>query len=90
MMSVVLRVVAGRCRILLAGDIDAAVESALLTAGMPLDATALKVSHHGSGGASSASFLAAVAPEVAVISVGAENRFGHPAAATLDRLERQG
>lgn len=88
--SVVLRVVAGDCRILLTGDIDAATEAALLAAGVPVDATALKVSHHGSGGASSARFLAAVAPQVAVISVGADNRFGHPAAATLKRLEVQG
>lgn len=88
--SVVLRVVAGECRLLLTGDIDAATEAALLAAGAPLDATVLKVSHHGSGGASTAPFVAAVAPQVAVISVGAENRFGHPAAATLERLEEQG
>jgi len=89
-MSVVLRVITGRCRILLTGDIDAATESTLLAAGVPLGATVLKVSHHGSGGATSAPFLAAVAPEVAVISVGAENRFGHPAPTTLQRLEQQG
>jgi len=88
--SVVLRVVAGRCRLLLTGDIDAATEAALLAAGTPLDATVLKVSHHGSGGASSAPFLTAVAPEVAVISVGADNGFGHPAPATLQRLEEAG
>lgn len=88
--SVVLRVVSGRCRILLTGDIDTATESALLAAGLPLDATILKVSHHGSADGSSAPFLAAVDPDVAVISVGAENRFGHPSEATLERLERQG
>ena len=88
--SIVLRIVAGNCRILLTGDIDAATEAALLATGMPLDATALKVSHHGSAGASSAPLLDAVAPEVAVISVGADNRFGHPAQATLERLEAHG
>ncbi|MEJ2212136.1 MAG: hypothetical protein P8129_24335 [Anaerolineae bacterium] len=50
----------------------------------------LKVAHHGSGGSSGADFLAAVAPRYAVISVGAENRFGHPAAALLARLAASG
>jgi len=88
--SVVLRVVHGRCRILLTGDIDTATEGALVGSGVPLDATILKVSHHGSADGSSAPFLSAVAPDVAVVSVGAENRFGHPAPATLQRLEEAG
>lgn len=88
--SVVLRVVAGDCRLLLTGDIDAGTEAELLASGVPLDATALKVSHHGSAGASSAPFIAAAAPEVAIVSVGSDNRFGHPAAATLERLGERG
>ncbi len=50
----------------------------------------LKVGHHGSKYSSSASFLKAVKPHIAVISVGADNRFGHPAPETLARLAAVG
>ena len=52
-----------------------------------LPAQVLKVAHHGSGTSSSPSFLAGVNPQVAIISVGAENDFGHPAPRTLHALE---
>ena len=84
--SVVLRVVMGRCRILLTADIDAEAESALLASGQPLSATVLKVAHHGAATSSSARFLAAVNPQVAVVSVGEGNRFGHPSEEVLQRL----
>lgn len=47
----------------------------------------LKIGHHGSSGSTSAEFLAAVNPELALISVGARNRYGHPKADILERLE---
>ncbi|MCI8465702.1 MAG: DUF4131 domain-containing protein [Lachnospiraceae bacterium] len=50
----------------------------------------LKVSHHGSGGASSLPFLKATAPGYGIISCGRNNRYGHPAKDTLERLERFG
>ncbi len=50
----------------------------------------LKVGHHGSRTASSAAFLARVMPKVAAISCGRENRFGHPHAEVLRRLEAVG
>ena len=46
----------------------------------------LKVGHHGSAGSTSAPFLDAIRPSVAVISVGRNNRFGHPAPAVIRRL----
>jgi competence protein ComEC len=74
---------------LLAGDVDAAAERQLLEAGRPLGAGVLKVAHHGSDGSSTAEFLAAVQPSHAVISVGADNHFNHPAGAVLARLAAQ-
>ncbi|MBI4236567.1 MAG: ComEC/Rec2 family competence protein [Chloroflexi bacterium] len=87
--SVVLRLAYGRASFLLAGDIFATGESYLVARNAPLHATVLKVPHHGSANASTAAFLEAVSPTVAVVSVGAGNPFGHPSAETLQRLEKQ-
>jgi competence protein ComEC len=88
--SVVLRLTDGRVSFLLAGDIEADVEQELVESGSLLAATVLKVPHHGSITSSSLSWLAAVKPQVAVISVGADNRFGHPAAEVLRRYVEAG
>ncbi|HXI46716.1 MAG TPA: hypothetical protein VNH13_10475, partial [Candidatus Acidoferrales bacterium] len=72
-------------RFLLAGDIEQAIDPQLLARGVP-SVEFLKVAHHGSGTASTAAFLAAVHPKVAVVSVGAGNPYGHPAPATIARL----
>jgi len=84
--SVVLRLIYGQTSFLLTGDLEVEGERALLASGQPLVAQVLKVSHHGSGRATTADFLRAVAPQLAVIQVGADNRFGHPAPEVLERL----
>ena len=56
----------------------------------PVDSTILKVGHHGSKTSSSAQFVEAVSPEVAVISAGRKNRYGHPNLETLETLARYG
>lgn len=71
---------------LLPGDAEEAAERRLLDAGLPLAADVLKAGHHGSRHSSTAAFVAAVAPRLAVIQVGAGNRFGHPDPDTLARL----
>src|SRR5438876_6153474 len=84
--AVMLRVELGLASVLLASDVEAAGERALLEARIPLGATVLKVGHHGAATSSTAPFLAAVRPTVAIVSVGARNLYGHPDAGTLARL----
>lgn len=73
--------------VLFVGDAERAEEEQLLaTAGDHLRAEVLKVGHHGSRTSTSAPFLARVKPNLAVISCGIRNRFGHPHQTTLDRL----
>jgi competence protein ComEC len=88
--SVVARLTWLRTSFLLTGDLETAGEQWLIRSGSPIAANVLKVSHHGSAGSTTSEFLATVDPSYAVISVGAENRFGHPAQPVLDRLEQQG
>src|SRR6266566_3630974 len=84
--ATMLRVEMGLASVLLASDVEAAGERALLEARIPLGATVLKVGHHGAATSSTAPFLAAVRPTVAIVSVGARNLYGHPDAGTLARL----
>jgi competence protein ComEC len=88
--SVVLRLEWGGASFLLTGDIEAEAEHLLVSSGQPFSADVLKVAHHGSGGSSTTDFLSAVEPVYAIISVGADNPFGHPQEAVLDRLAQMG
>jgi competence protein ComEC len=88
--SLVLRLVWKEATFLLTGDVEAEAESLLVGSGQPVSANVLKVAHHGSGSSSTAEFLSLVSPTYAVISVGADNRFGHPNQAVLDRLAQGG
>jgi competence protein ComEC len=63
------------------------MERLLVDGGRALHADVLKVGHHGSKTSSTPEFLAAVSPEVAMISAGFQNSFGHPHATVLARLE---
>ena len=55
-----------------------------------LDCDLLKVGHHGSDSSSTEAFLKAVSPEMAVISCGEGNDYGHPKQVILSRLEKHG
>jgi len=85
--SIVARLDYGSFSMLLAGDAEEQTEHRLLTKELDLQARVLKVPHHGSKYASSKDFLERVKPEVAIVSCGAWNRYGHPAQAVLDRLK---
>jgi len=84
--SVVLRLVWEEVSFFLAGDIYEVAEREILYQGYKLSSTVLKVAHHGSANSTSGQFLAAVDPQVAVISVGEDNLFGHPSDEVLARL----
>ncbi len=87
--SVVLDVNAGGLRVLLTGDIEPSAQQALLAAEPGLRADVLKVPHHGSAH-QDAELIRSVAPRLALVSVGAGNTYGHPAARTMSLLRRIG
>jgi competence protein ComEC len=87
--SIVLLGTVGRQRFLLTGDIEEGVDPRLLARGLPA-IDVLKVAHHGSRTATSAAFLEAVRPTMAVISAGRGNPYGHPTKATIGRLATGG
>ena len=84
-----MRVDFGNVRELFTGDIDSTIEATIVARQTPVTADVLKVAHHGSAYSSSAVFLAAVQPHVAVISVG-PNSYGHPSPDTISRLQSAG
>ena len=81
----------GSVRFLLVGDAEAPEENWLLDhARSELHADVLKVGHHGSSTSTSDAFLSAVHPSAAIISVGADNPYGHPSIDVLAALGRIG
>ncbi len=89
-MSCVLRISSGISTVLLVGDLELAQEQRLVVAGAALKADVLLVPHHGSKTSSSAAFLEAVQPRLALAQAGYRNRFGHPAAPVLERYHERG
>lgn len=84
--SVIVRVTYGDRSFIITGDLFGEGEAWLVDSGQPLSTDVLRVAHHGSRTSSSQQFLDAVDPGVAIISVGSDNRFGHPAPEVVDRL----
>ncbi|MGY4100067.1 ComEC/Rec2 family competence protein [Nocardia sp. R16R-3T] len=75
--SIVIAATTPAGRILLTGDIEAPAQQRLLQSGAQLQADVLKLPHHGSR-TTTKEFIAAVHPRLALVSVGADNTFGHP------------
>lgn len=84
-LSCVLRITNGAHTALLAGDIEAAQEAALVSRAAPLRADVLLVPHHGSKTSSTSAFLDAVQPRFALVQSGYRNRYGHPATSVAQR-----
>jgi len=86
--SIVLLLTYGETSILLTGDAAFEEEPEILNDIIePIDV--LKIAHHGSVTSTSREFLEIVSPRYAIISIGAENDYGHPHPATLERLKNQ-
>ena len=88
--SLVLEIRYGDVSIVLPGDIGATVEDGLAKVMPPAPVRMLKAAHHGSATSSSMRFLAALRPQIAVISCGRGNRFGHPSPVVLARYRATG
>jgi competence protein ComEC len=89
--SVVLRLQYGATDLLLTGDAAFAAEEEMVERfGSFLHADCIKIGHHGSSTSTSDQFLSLVAPRLSLISVGRNNRFHHPAKATLMKLRLRG
>ena len=87
--SVVVRIDHGKDCILLTGDSEDPTERSILQNGLA-PCEVLKVAHHGSGHSTSAGWLRVLRPKIALISVGKDNRYGHPDPDTLARLKSAG
>ena len=88
--SVGIRMTYGDTSFLIYGDGEEAGEQAMIASGEELSSDVLMVSHHGSRNATTKEILEAVKPSYAVISVGADNSYGHPTEEVLDRLANAG
>jgi len=88
--SVVSRLVLGYNSFLFTGDISETAEKEIISKTIEIDSDVLKVAHHGSKYSSSEEFLREVSPEIAVISVGKDNSYGHPTTEVLENLNKYG
>lgn len=84
--SIIIQIHCAGSTMMLTGDATTEVEDQLIESRFPIHSAALKVGHHGSAYSTSSRFIRAVRPGVAIISVGAKNRYGHPTAIVLSRL----
>ena len=88
-LSLIVKLVYGKTSFLFTGDAEQPEEQAAInTFGRFLDSDVLKVGHHGSSTSSTKSFLDLVTPEIAIVSVGQHNRYGHPDFSSIQRLVR--
>lgn len=85
--SAVIKLTYGKTAFLFEGDAESSSEKEMLEKGYELKADVLKIGHHGSSSSTTPEFLSAVSPKYAIISVGKNNDYGHPAKATMDKLK---
>ncbi len=88
--SIVTKVIYKDTSFLFSGDAEAKAERQIISEGYKIDTDLLKVPHHGSDSSTCRSFLQATDPDYAVLSVGEDNRYGHPSSQIISRLVNQG
>jgi competence protein ComEC len=88
--SVVIRFTYGETSLLFTGDIEEEVDRSIIAWGKRLRAKILKVAHHGSRTSSRPLFVEWADPEIALVSVGPRNKFGHPAPEVMAGYQRRG
>jgi len=86
--SIISKLVFGKNSFLFTGDAYKNVEGELINKKAEIDSDVLKVSHHGSKTSSSEEFIKSVSPQIAVISAGIGNKYGHPHQEVLELLEK--
>ncbi|MBI4722529.1 MAG: hypothetical protein HY769_05965 [Candidatus Stahlbacteria bacterium] len=84
--SIVVKITYGNISMLFTGDVELEAENDLVGWRGELKSTVLKIAHHGSRTSTTSPFLDRVAPEIAVISSGSGNPFGHPSDDTIKKL----
>ncbi|SDA27782.1 Metallo-beta-lactamase superfamily protein [Ruminococcus sp. YE71] len=88
--SMLVKLTCGDCTFLFTGDCSFDEENSFLERWVDVDADVLKVGHHGSAYATGDDWLAAVSPQISVISCGAQNDYGHPSDVTVNKLNDYG
>lgn len=88
--SIILMAEAFGKKFLFTGDAETQAENTLIKENINFDCDVLKVGHHGSRTSSGEKFLKIATPEYALISVGADNSYGHPSEEVVERLEQGG
>jgi len=87
--SIVIKMTYHDVSFLFTGDAESPPENTMVQ-NYNVDATILKVGHHGSSSSTSQTFLNEVSPDIAIIQVGADNSYGHPTQNTLNKLKSVG
>ncbi|CAG7839407.1 hypothetical protein CLOHAE12215_00817 [Clostridium haemolyticum] len=87
--SIVIKLTYGSKSFLFTGDAEGISEAEILKGGYDIKADVLKVGHHGSRTSTSEAFLNKINPDVAVISCGRANDYGHPHKATMEKLKEK-
>jgi competence protein ComEC len=88
--SILLKVTYGQLDLLLTGDAEEPVQQELVKQGFDEQAEVIKIPHQGSRDADLPAFLKTVNPQIAILSVGEKNRYGHPHPEVIDRYSALG
>ncbi|MGG5462275.1 ComEC/Rec2 family competence protein [Clostridium sp. B9] len=84
--SPIIKIYYGKTSFLFTGDAEEELENEVLSENFILKANVLKIGHHGSNTSTSEEFLKEIQPQVAIISAGLDNSYGHPNYITLQKL----